>query len=125
MDDEEVIRDVASMILAEMGCGVETCRDGNEAVELYRRALEQGKRYDAVILDLTIPGGMGCLDAATQIRSLDPGATLIVSSGYSQDAVMADFQSYGFSGSVMKPYSMDTMCNELARVMGTKGQRVQ
>lgn len=118
MDDEEMILDVASMMLFELGCDVDTCKSGSEAVERYQSVLESGGAYDAVILDLTVPGGMGGLEAARVIRALDPHATLIVSSGYSHDAILADFREHDFSGAVMKPYSMDALNEELIRVMG-------
>ncbi len=120
MDDEEMIREVAAVMLFEIGCRVDVCGDGRSAVELYRTAFELRTPYDAVILDLTVPGGMGGLEAARQIRALDPEAVLIVSSGYSQDAVAADFISNGFSGAVMKPYSMDTFTAELERVLSCR-----
>jgi CheY-like chemotaxis protein len=117
MDDEPMITEVATMMLSDLGCLSDACGDGAEAVILYKAARESGNPYDIVILDLTVPGGMGGLETARQIRKFDPDATLIVSSGYSQDAVMADFREQGFSGAVMKPYSMDMMSNELARVL--------
>jgi CheY-like chemotaxis protein len=104
-------------MLFELGSAVDSCSDGAEAVVRYRSALESGMPYDAVILDLTVPGGMGGLEAARQIRVLDPEATLIVSSGYSHDAAMADFREHGFSGAVMKPYSIDILSEELTKVM--------
>jgi PAS domain S-box-containing protein len=123
MDDEEVIREVVSMMLNEIGCAVDTSCDGAAAIELYRTARDQGKAYDAVILDLTVPGGMGGLEASRLIRAIDPEAVLMVSSGYSQDAVMADYLEYGFCGSVMKPYSFEALSGELNRVMAARGER--
>jgi len=120
MDDEAMIRDVASLMLSEMGCGVDTCADGREALVLYRAALSGPAPYDAVILDLTVPGGMGGLETAERILALDPLAVLIVSSGYSQDAVSADFSSHGFSGAVMKPYTMEMFSAELGRVVASR-----
>ncbi|OGU06388.1 MAG: hypothetical protein A2X82_00805 [Geobacteraceae bacterium GWC2_55_20] len=117
MDDEELVIDVASMMLEELGCSVDTCGDGAEAVDSYRAELELGAPYDAVILDLTVPGGMGGLEAARLIREIDPRAVLIVSSGYSQDSVVSDYRSHGFSGVVMKPYSLNILSEELGRVM--------
>lgn len=113
MDDEEMIIEVVSMMLTELGGIVDTCCDGAEAVEMYRNAFERGTPYDAVILDLTIPGGMGGLEAARQIRALNPKAALIVSSGYSQDAVISDYHEHGFCGAVMKPYAIETLIDEL------------
>jgi PAS domain S-box-containing protein len=117
MDDEEMILEVVSIMLAELGCAVDTCCDGAGAVARYQVALELGSPYDAVILDLTVPGGMGGLEASVLIRSIDPEAVLIVSSGYSNDAVATDLRGYGFSGAVMKPYSMESLTGELCRVM--------
>lgn len=116
MDDEEMIIDVVSMMLVELGCTVDTAQNGAEAVALYSKAIEQGVPYDVVILDLTIPGGMGGLEVAHIIRGMDPDATLVVSSGYSQDAVMADFLNHGFSGAVEKPYTIEGLSEELNRV---------
>jgi two-component system, cell cycle sensor histidine kinase and response regulator CckA len=90
-----------------------TCVNGEEAVALYKAASESGTPFSAVIMDLTIQGGMGGKEAAQQILAIDPAARLIVSSGYSVDPVMAEYGRYGFSGAVLKPY--ETM--ELARVL--------
>jgi PAS domain S-box-containing protein len=120
MDDEAMIRDVASIMLSEIGCSFDACSDGAEAVAMFRQAHEGNMPYDVVILDLTVPGGMGGLEAARLIKGIDPQATLIVSSGYSQEAVSADFKEYGFSGAVMKPYSMDTFTAEIARVITSR-----
>ena len=117
MDDEQMIIEVAFIMLTELGFTVDTCENGAEAVACYKAALEQGRPYNVVILDLTVPGGMGGLEAARRIKSMDPDATLVVSSGYSHDAVVAEFSSHGFSGAVMKPYSMDILSEELGRVM--------
>jgi len=125
MDDEPMIVDLVCMMLAELGCSVDTCADGREAVSLYQAALEQGEPYDVVILDLTVPGGMGGEEACRRIRATDPRATLIVSSGYSQDSVLADFRRYGFSGSVMKPYAMKSLFDEFKRVMASRDKREQ
>ena len=123
MDDEEMIIDVASIMLSELGFTVDTCSNGAEAVARYKAALEQGIPYDFVILDLTVPGGMGGLEAGRRIREMDPNATMIVSSGYSHDAVMADLHDHGFAGAVMKPYSIDTLVKELNRVKALTGHK--
>lgn len=120
MDDEDMLRDVASMMLTEIGCQPEVCCEGGEAVELYRAALEQGDPYDMVILDMTVPGGMGGLEAARLIRELDAGARLIASSGYSNDAVFSDLEKHGFCGAVMKPYTLENLSDELWRILGKR-----
>ena len=105
MDDEEMILELTSEMLGYLGYQAITCADGTETVSLYKAALESGHPFSAVIMDLTIPGGMGGKDAAQQILAIDPQACLIVSSGYSNDPIMSDFRRYGFCGAVSKPYT--------------------
>jgi len=107
MDDEEVIRELAADILEHLGCQVSSCADGQEAVRLYREAAEGGRPFTAVLMDLTIPGGMGGKEAAQAILAIDPAAYLIVSSGYSSDPVMAEYRQYGFSAAIAKPYTIE------------------
>jgi PAS domain S-box-containing protein len=113
MDDEEMIRDIAGEILDYLGYQVTTCVTGEEAVELYKAAGKSGTPFLAVIMDLTIQGGMGGKEAAQHILEIDPFARLIVSSGYSVDPVMAEYVKYGFSGAIVKPYE----ATEIARVL--------
>ena len=117
MDDEHIIRAVGSEMLQLLGYEVVCARDGTEAVELYRKAQEKGYAFDAVILDLTIPGGMGGKEAVSKILSLDPTAAVIVSSGYSNDPGMTDFRQYGFSGVVAKPYTYKELGETLNTVL--------
>ncbi len=104
MDDEEIIRDFAAVMLEDIGYQITTCRDGAEAIRHYKHARESGTPFLAVIMDLTIPGGMGGKEAAREILAIDPDACLIVSSGYSNDPIMSDYSSYGFAGAIAKPY---------------------
>ncbi len=83
--------------------------DGEEAIRAYGRALEQGTPFDLVIMDLTIPGGMGGREALVQLRKIDPGVRAVVSSGYANDPVMASFQEHGFAATMAKPYDIDTL----------------
>ncbi len=117
MDDEDLIRDVATCLLGFMGYEVDSCADGREAVERFRAAREKNVPFSAVILDLTIPGGMGGKEAASRILDIDPDAVLIVSSGYSDDPVMANFRQYGFSGAVPKPFDTEGLVKELKRLI--------
>jgi PAS domain S-box-containing protein len=117
MDDEDIIRDVAAEILGHLGYSAVACCDGNEAIELYRQALATREPYIAVIMDLTIPGGMGGKEAAARILEIDPDAVLIVSSGYSDDPVVADFRQHGFSGTVPKPFDAEGLAMELKRLI--------
>jgi two-component system cell cycle sensor histidine kinase/response regulator CckA len=117
MDDEDLICDVATCILGIMGYEVDSCADGQEAVERFRAAREKNVPFSAVILDLTIPGGMGGKEAASRILEIDPDAVLIVSSGYSDDPVIANFRQYGFSGVVPKPFDTEGLAKELKRLI--------
>ena len=113
MDDEQIIRDMAVMLLQRFGLTVDCAVDGAEAIEKYRTALAAGSRYDLVIMDLTVPGGMGGLDALGHLRLLDPSVRAVVSSGYSSDPVLANYRAHGFAAVIAKPYEV----NELSRVL--------
>ncbi|MGD0845575.1 MAG: PAS domain S-box protein [Geobacteraceae bacterium] len=117
MDDEDLIREIATDILDFMGYAVDSCSDGREAVERFRAARENNVPFSAVILDLTIPGGMGGKEAATRILQIDPDAVLIVSSGYSDDPVIANFRQFGFSGVVSKPFDAEGLASEMKRLI--------
>jgi PAS domain S-box-containing protein len=117
MDDEAMVRDVASAMLEHLGYLPETVVDGAAAVELYSREAQAGRPFDVVIMDLTIPGGMGGQDAIAWLLSMDPEVRCIVSSGYSDDPVMADYRAWGFRGVVRKPYSVDDLARALQAVM--------
>jgi two-component system cell cycle sensor histidine kinase/response regulator CckA len=120
MDDEEIIRDVAADILVHLGYSAVPCCDGSEAIELYRQAIATKEPFAAVIMDLTIPGGMGGREAAARILEIDPDAVLIVSSGYSSGPVVANFRQYGFSGVVSKPFDAEGLARELKRLIPNK-----
>ncbi len=117
MDDEEVVRKVVKDMLEKLGCQVELTCDGDEAVEKYRQAREAGHPFDAVIMDLTIPGGMGGKQAVRELLKIDDQARVIVSSGYANDPIMADFRSYGFQGVVPKPYTLRDLNKMLTEVL--------
>jgi signal transduction histidine kinase/CheY-like chemotaxis protein len=105
MDDEDAIRSLLKAVLTNLGYLVQTARDGAEAIALYETAKSSGCGFDAVLLDLTVAGGMGGVEAAAKLKELDPSVKLIVSSGYSQAAVMSDFRKYGFDAVIEKPWT--------------------
>lgn len=117
MDDEELVRDVAAEMLRELGYDVTVADDGTEMVKNYREAFGGSRPYDAVILDLTVPGGVGGVDAITMLLAIDPTVRAVVSSGYSTDPIMAEYRRYGFSGVVAKPYQLQVLSETLERVL--------
>jgi len=117
MDDEEDIRDVTQAILEEAGYSVESVANGSEAIDLYLQRKEQGTPFSAVILDLTIPGGVGGKEVIEKLRSFDPDLKAIVSSGYSTDPIMANYRDYGFSAVLSKPYRTQEMIEILRELL--------
>lgn len=117
MDDEDCVIDVAGEMLKSIGYEVEFARDGDEAIGLYKKAKEKGQNFDAVILDLTVPGGMGGKEAIQKLIEIDPDVKAIVSSGYSTDPVMADYRQYGFKSIVVKPYKLKEFSKILQKVI--------
>jgi len=118
MDDSDIIVAVADAILRRLGYTPEFARDGAIAIELYREALNKSEPYDAVILDLTIPGGMGGKEAIKGILALDPRARVIMATGYTDDPIMSSYLEHGFSGAIPKPFDLLDLGTELKRVLG-------
>jgi signal transduction histidine kinase/ActR/RegA family two-component response regulator len=117
MDDDEALRELSKAVLATLGYDVQTAGDGAEAVDLYERSKAAGNGFDAVLLDLTVTGGMGGLEAAVMLKELDPSARLIVSSGYSDAPVMSRFAEYGFDAVILKPWTVREMSEVLRKVL--------
>ena len=117
MDDEEIIREVAREILISLGYTVEVCGDGIEAVVIYKNAMDSGNAFGAVIMDLTVPGGMGGREAIAKLLEIDQGVRGIVSSGYNNDPILACYSEYGFSGVATKPYTMRELSEALNTAM--------
>ncbi len=117
MDDEESILEAAGELLQVLGYTVETVREGKEAVHLYEKALELEKPFDAVIMDLTIPGGMGGKETIQNLLKIDPQVRAIVSSGYADDPVAVDYGEYGFCGVVTKPYTVKELSETLHKAL--------
>lgn len=114
MDDEETILDIAANMLSSLGYCPTTCFSGEDAVRLYRQALETGPSFVMAILDLSVPGGMGGKEAARQILEIDSQACLVVSSGHLGENGGLDYKQYGFRGSLPKPY----YAKELEHLLG-------
>jgi PAS domain S-box-containing protein len=117
IEDEEAVRILAVRVLRAIGYQVHPAREGGEAVELYREALERGARFDVVIADLTIRGGMGAVETLGHLRALDPEARVIVSSGYAADPVLAAFREHGFDAAIEKPYEVTRLATTLREVL--------
>ncbi|MFA5205132.1 MAG: response regulator [Lentisphaeria bacterium] len=117
MDDEETVCRFVVKMLTRCGFSVATAPDGREAVALYQEAMAAGTPFDAVIMDLTVPGGMGGKEAIKDLLAVDPHVNAIVSSGYADDPVMANYADYGFKGIAAKPYTPGELRTVLARIL--------
>jgi len=113
MDDEESVQAVIQEMLAQYGYKTEQALDGLSAVKLYKTAMDAGQKFDAVIMDLTIPGGMGGVESLARIIELDPDVRAIVSSGYSNGHVLANFTDYGFKACISKPFRLEELLSTL------------
>jgi CheY-like chemotaxis protein len=116
MDDDERVRRITGAMLQQVGYAVEFARNGEEAIERYRREKEAGKRIDAVILDLTVQGGMGGEKALRRLLAIDPEIKAVISSGYADDPVMKDFRAYGFVAAIAKPYTVEKLRELLGKL---------
>ncbi|MBN2071632.1 MAG: cache domain-containing protein [Candidatus Krumholzibacteriota bacterium] len=117
MDDEKMICDVVSRMLKNEVFAIETALDGMQMLKIYKDAMDAGEPFDVVIMDLTIPGGVGGKDAIREILKINPEAKVIVSSGYANDPVMANYSEYGFRGIVAKPYKKKKLLEVLSHVL--------
>ena len=120
--EHKASRDANQKMLKIIGCDTELAKDGSEAVKLYRKAMKSGKPFDAVLLDLTIPGGMGGQETVKRLLEIDPDVKAIVSSGYSVDSVMANFREYGFSAVATKPFQLDELQEVLQSIMQERNE---
>jgi len=117
MDDEEMLRKLARQMLERMGYAVETVKDGVEAIKAYQKQKDRGESFDAVILDLTIKGGMGGEQTIGKLLRIDPHVKAIVNSGYFNDPIMSDFRKYGFMGAMAKPYEKKVLEEALENLL--------
>ncbi len=117
MDDEDMVRNVVERMLGQCGCTATFARDGQEMLDHYKREMESGHPFDAVIIDLIIAGGMGGKEAVRKLLQLDPRAKAIVSSGYSEDTIISQFREFGFKGMLPKPYNLSELGKALYEVI--------
>ncbi len=117
IDDDDMLRRSIGQALRRLGYEVEHAQDGAEGIAAYQRARTSGQPIDVVVMDLTIPGGLGGKDAAQELLRIDPDAKLIVSSGYSTDPVMSDFRAHGFLAVISKPYRIEDLGETVRRVL--------
>ncbi len=121
MDDDEIILDLATETLSLFGYTVECAKDGKEAIEKFIIAKDAGKSFDFVIMDLTIPGGMGGKEATQELLKIDPEVCAIVSSGYSNDTIMANYKKFGFKGVIAKPYKIEELTGLFRQILTKNG----
>ena len=128
MDDDEQVLFVLQALLRKHGFEVTGARDGAEAIKMFAQEYESGVPFDVVIMDLTVPGGMGGEECMRHLTQQHPGIVAMVTSGYSDNSIMANYQSYGFSGVIEKPYKIDQLVEKLNHLIGsgiTNGSRAR
>jgi CheY-like chemotaxis protein len=123
MDDEPMVGEVLGRMLRTLGYEVQLVKDGAKAIEFFTRGQDAGSPFATVILDLTVPGGMGGKEAMERLKKIDPHLKAIVSSGYSDDPVMADFHRYGFFEVIAKPYRITDLDKVLKKVLPQKNMK--
>lgn len=109
MDDEQIILDVTQEVLKFLGYEVMFTRDGEAAIELYKQEKSAGNPFDVVILDLSVPDGMGGKETIGLLKTFDPDVKAVVSTGFSNDPAVLNFASYGFSAKLTKPYKINDL----------------
>lgn len=117
MDDEETIHKTVGRVLKRLGYEMKSVYNGDEALQAYQASIEEDKPYDVVIMDLTIPGGMGGKEAVKQLHKIDPQARVIVSSGYANDPVIANYADYGFVDRIPKPIGIHELAEIVKRAL--------
>ena len=120
MDDEQLFRDALEMALRQLGYDVQAVADGAQAVVAYREAAAAGRPFDALMLDLTVRGGLGGADALRQLRAGDASVRAILMSGYTQESAFRDYRSLGFSGALAKPFSADALQQALTAMLPSR-----
>ncbi len=117
MDDEPMVRTMTAAILRHGGYEVDSVANGDEAMQAYSAARKSDFPYSAVIMDLTVPGGMGGKEAIVELRKMDPDVKAIVSSGYANDPIMGTYREHGFQAALVKPYCVSDLLRALRSVL--------
>jgi PAS domain S-box-containing protein len=117
MDDEAPVREIAMLMLRNLGHEALAAKDGNEAIKLYNEQKKSGKAVDVIIMDLTIPGGMGGKEAVQELLKVSPDAKVVVASGYANDPAMVHYKQYGFKAAICKPFLLDELRNTIKNVL--------
>jgi nitrogen-specific signal transduction histidine kinase/ActR/RegA family two-component response regulator len=117
MDDDKQIRTVAKKLLTRLGYNIEVVESGELVIERYLASKKNNQFYDVIILDLTVRGGLGGLETLKKLKQLDPEIKVIVTSGYSNDPVLSNFQNYGFIGKIEKPFVIETMSRVISEII--------
>ena len=117
MDDDEMVREVVGEMLIRLGHKVSLASDGKEAIKLFREAAKSDKRFGLLIMDLTIPGGMGGKETIQEILKIDRAAKVIVSSGYCNDPIMANHKDHGISLALAKPFILEDLARAIGQVI--------
>lgn len=120
MDDDPLVREVSKRMLKALGHQADLCEDGESAILMYEEALKTNRPFDLVIMDLTIPGGLGGRDTIKKLLAIDPSANVVVASGYSNDPVMAFHEEYGFKAMLSKPYTVEKINTVIYKALSLK-----
>jgi len=117
MDDEQIILDMTREVLKFLDYDVMFAKDGQAAIDLYTLEKSAGAPFDVVILDLSVPSGLGGRETIVELRKIDPGVKAVISSGYSDDPAVRDFSNHGFDEKLTKPYKIHDLKNMLEQIM--------
>lgn len=117
MEDEDIIRKTISRLLVKLGYEVESARNGEETLEIYKKALDTRNVFDVIIMDLTIKEGMGGIETIQKLLEMAPEVKVILSSGHFNDEIMVNYRQYGFYDVITKPYEIEDLCDVLDRAI--------
>jgi len=123
VDDEESVRTSTGTALIRLGYSVVLAENGSEAIEIFCQSADEGRPFDAVILDLTVHGGSGGKETVSSLKRINPDVRAVVSSGYANDSVMNDYVEFGFAGKLAKPYTMEDLGRVMKKVMEDPGEK--